>query len=360
LIWNSTRGTATTINNGLGAVAPSGSRRVFVGSSTTYTLSVMGATDTARVSASVTVLPTETPLDVNVLTNSGFEVGDNSWIFSTDGQGSFAVDTPGCGSQFAAKVMLETVGTTAQLYQVGFPLDPNSTYRLSFEGCSTSGKDLEISIHQHDEPFANYGLQPVVFNLTEEFGTHQAEFTTTNLSCTATDARLRLWFSPYASPGEVYRLDNFSLIKVVPLPTTLAVPSVSFPSLIGDKAPVSFTVTWSSAAGADMYHYQLASDIACDHILLDDSTLATSTTIGPLNYERTYYFRIRSLGPTKASPFSSVYAFTTVAGPVGPPPVDYALVQNYPNPFNGQTWIRFSLPVSAEVRLVVYDVLGGK
>lgn len=39
-------------------------------------------------------------------------------------------------------------------------------------------------------------------------------------------------------------------------------------------------------------------------------------------------------------------------------PDGYALSQNYPNPFNPSTSIDFTLPVSADVRLVVYNVLG--
>ena len=39
-------------------------------------------------------------------------------------------------------------------------------------------------------------------------------------------------------------------------------------------------------------------------------------------------------------------------------PEGYWLEQNYPNPFNPQTTIRFGLPESAQVRLLVYDVLG--
>ena len=39
-------------------------------------------------------------------------------------------------------------------------------------------------------------------------------------------------------------------------------------------------------------------------------------------------------------------------------PEDYALMQNYPNPFNPSTNIRFEIPKSSRVELIVYDNLG--
>jgi hypothetical protein len=39
-------------------------------------------------------------------------------------------------------------------------------------------------------------------------------------------------------------------------------------------------------------------------------------------------------------------------------PAGFALQQNYPNPFNPSTTIKFELPMSTRVSLVVYDLLG--
>jgi hypothetical protein len=39
-------------------------------------------------------------------------------------------------------------------------------------------------------------------------------------------------------------------------------------------------------------------------------------------------------------------------------PSKYSLSQNYPNPFNPVTIINYQLPVSNQVRLVIYDILG--
>ena len=39
-------------------------------------------------------------------------------------------------------------------------------------------------------------------------------------------------------------------------------------------------------------------------------------------------------------------------------PVDYILYQNYPNPFNPSTKIKFDIPKSSIVRIIIYDILG--
>ena len=41
-------------------------------------------------------------------------------------------------------------------------------------------------------------------------------------------------------------------------------------------------------------------------------------------------------------------------------PKDFSLSQNYPNPFNPGTKIRFALPKSSFVKLVIYDVIGSE
>jgi hypothetical protein len=41
-------------------------------------------------------------------------------------------------------------------------------------------------------------------------------------------------------------------------------------------------------------------------------------------------------------------------------PTDYQLFQNYPNPFNPITIIRYSIPQTGNVKLVIYDILGRK
>ena len=39
-------------------------------------------------------------------------------------------------------------------------------------------------------------------------------------------------------------------------------------------------------------------------------------------------------------------------------PTQYKLYQNFPNPFNPETFIKFDLPNSCRVKIIVYNVLG--
>ena len=39
-------------------------------------------------------------------------------------------------------------------------------------------------------------------------------------------------------------------------------------------------------------------------------------------------------------------------------PTSFSLSQNYPNPFNPSTRIRYELPVSSKVKIMIYDILG--
>jgi len=55
---------------------------------------------------------------------------------------------------------------------------------------------------------------------------------------------------------------------------------------------------------------------------------------------------------------SCVSTITGIGGNNGNIPFTYALEQNFPNPFNPVTQIKYQIPVSSAVKIVIYDILG--
>jgi Secretion system C-terminal sorting domain len=66
-----------------------------------------------------------------------------------------------------------------------------------------------------------------------------------------------------------------------------------------------------------------------------------------------YYF-----GQGYSFAFTHRLVTTGIALEGGHGPASYTLSQNYPNPFNPNTTIEYEVPMSSEVRLSVYDMLG--
>jgi len=58
------------------------------------------------------------------------------------------------------------------------------------------------------------------------------------------------------------------------------------------------------------------------------------------------------------SPFSQV--FLNISDIIAALPLQFALRQNYPNPFNPNTKITYQLPLTSNVELSIYTILGQK
>lgn len=66
------------------------------------------------------------------------------------------------------------------------------------------------------------------------------------------------------------------------------------------------------------------------------------------------YYRLKQVD------FDGAFAYSPVVEVLVAPPAEFTLEQNYPNPFNPTTAIGYQLPVTSEVKLDIYDVLGKK
>jgi hypothetical protein len=161
------------------------------------------------------------PVSGNVIENADFEQGGTRWNFFTDGQGAFTTTTANpFECLLSAEVAIQARGSNVQLFQTGISLQPATTYRLSLAARSSSGRDVQLFLHQHTAPHTNYGLSGAVLDLTPDWQVFNVEFTTQNFRQPVNDARLRIWLARTNEPGEVYYFDHVVLVPLSSAPPT--------------------------------------------------------------------------------------------------------------------------------------------
>lgn len=148
----------------------------------------------------------------NILTNPGFESGTASWNFF--GTGTYAIVSPAYEGTNASKITITSYSTNIQLYQYNLVLEPNTKYRIRFAAYSSTGRDLEVLLHKQVSPYTGYGLDYIA-GLSTSWQTFTTEFTTTGFAGAVNDGRLRFWFVPFASAGDIYYIDDIVLEKLV-------------------------------------------------------------------------------------------------------------------------------------------------
>jgi transposase-like protein len=84
--------------------------------------------------------------------------------------------------------------------------------------------------------------------------------------------------------------------------------------------PVTLIVSWNPLSGAATYHLQVATNSSFTTRSVDDSLIATtSDTIGPLQNNTIYYWRLRGRNTGGWGNWSSLWSFQTIPGtPVAP------------------------------------------
>ncbi len=126
-------------------------------------------------------------------------------------------------------------------------------------------------------------------------------------------------------------------------------------SLVWDESFASeFTISTSIDG---LIFNDVATGYACG---LDDTTRLNFDPINTRYIRLTGVQRGTELGISvfEFGAFASLESLSTPVDPTPQTPNSFTLEQNYPNPFNPSTTIGYQISRTAEVRLVVYDVLG--
>ncbi|MDD5687225.1 MAG: carbohydrate binding domain-containing protein [Elusimicrobia bacterium] len=248
--------------------------------------------------------------DINFISNHSFESGTTSWAFYTEEAGTFVTTSPGFeGSKSARCTIIKSTGNI-QLYQTGICLNPNTRYRLTFTAYSNTGHDMAVRIFKHGTPYTNYGLDNYLANLTTSWQTYSTEFVTTGFSSVVNDARLMLWYAPYAVAGDVYYVDDVHL-ETVPADTT--------PPIITSVA--SCNITWNSAVVNWLTNEPGDSQVEYGTTTLygisttSDTTKVTnhSVNITGLTLGTTYYYHVASKDGSGNIATSENYTFSTLS-----------------------------------------------
>ncbi len=125
------------------------------------------------------------------------------------------------------------------------------------------------------------------------------------------------------------------------------------------------TLEWTTVPGAATYGIQVSPHSNFDTLVVDVTGLDSSHYTIPINIlmnHTWYYWRANASNITGTSSWSTEWRFETMFLGLNTYsneiPKVYKLYNNFPNPFNPSTKIRFDIPKTSKVNVIVYDILG--
>jgi phosphodiesterase/alkaline phosphatase D-like protein len=102
-----------------------------------------------------------------------------------------------------------------------------------------------------------------------------------------------------------------TLSGAVPNPPTLSSPADG-----ATNQNTRPTLSWTASTGATNYHLQVAQSSLFSATVFDDTTITTtSRQVGPLQNNRTHYWRVRAKNTSGWSEYSTVFSFGTLPPP---------------------------------------------
>lgn len=202
-----------------------------------------------------------------------------------------------------------------------------------------------------------YNLQLSTINSTATYSTTDTTLRVNNLS-KLTNYTWKV--EAINNGGTSYYTGGFTFTTVPAVP---AAPALVTPASAAAGVNRATRFVWRASVNANKYRLQVATDNAFATVVTDTLVLDTTAVLAtPLLANADYYWRVNAQNFGGAGAWSANQLFTTgtllaVEEDVVIP-TTYEMYQNYPNPFNPSTIIRYDVPATANVKIVIFDILG--
>ncbi len=355
LQWTSQGATSASISPGVGSVALNGSITRQVTATTTFTLSLTGASGSASYAATVAVRSSVLvpPIPVFVFPASGAADQPTSltlrWRKSagaTKYQVQLASD-----SLFGSRVVDDST-LVDTVRQVSGLREGSRYFRRVRAGSSSGWSDFSAGANfttvnsvpkAPDPPAITSPAQgavvppdSLIVRWTRVPGAAQyhlqvsadSTFAVASLNDTTLTDTVRMvsgltpggqYFSRVRARnvggwGAYSAKERFSVVQ-----QGLAAPVLVSPTDGSAQVPLSATLSWNGSSGATSYELQLALDSGFGRMVVDSAVTSTSAVVGPLVKKTRYYWRVRASNAEAASVFSSSRSFRTLVSPPKPP-----------------------------------------
>jgi len=110
------------------------------------------------------------------------------------------------------------------------------------------------------------------------------------------------------------------------------------------------------------YWFELTTDTLRALLIIDSTLTDTTKLVSSLNNLISYYWHVKAKNENGWGICSLWFKFTTIGSSYitgnSEVPKEFMLYNSYHNPFNPSTKIKFDIPKSSFVKLIVYDILG--